>query len=245
MKKTLFVLIIFCSVGCKQGQQKNLQLHTTLQPVSIPAIPYATIKSSIAAKRKLYAAKYQALSMFDKKENLDEINNYWVNSIGNDLYNKWQGTAWDYNGTTTEPQKGAIACGYFVTTILKDMGLNISRQKLAVCPSSQMMRSLAPKQRLKNLAYLDYNDFCRSLNEFGKGVYIIGLDYHTGIIVNDGKQCWFIHSNYIRRQGVMKEAIEHCSALQSSRTRWLISLTNDKDFLFRWLHGQQLLRMHE
>jgi hypothetical protein len=84
---------------------------------------------------------------------------------------------------------------------------------------------------------MDYRSFNDKLTELGKGVYIIGLDFHTGFIVNDGKENWFIHSNYIGRKGVTKEAIMNSDALKASKTRWLISLTNDKSFLERWLKG--------
>src|SRR5258708_39558918 len=110
------------------------------------------------------------------------------------------------------------------------MDLTIPRNKLAVCPSAVMMHSITPHQKLKNLSYLSYTDFDDILKLYGKGVYIIGLDFHTGFIVNDGTENWFIHSNYIDRQGVMKERVLYSAALRSSKTRWMISLTNDKDF---------------
>ena len=115
------------------------------------------------------------------------------------------------------------------------MGLKVNRRKLSVCASSQMMKSLVPKQPLKNISWLSYPDFNEKLKDFGKGVYIIGLDFHTGFIVNDGKENWFIHSNYINRKGVTKEAVINSAAFQSSKTRWVVSLTGDKDFLQRWL----------
>ena len=237
MKNGIVVLIILGIAGCKQPQENKTQVQAAHQQLNAHTRTYEEIKKAIIAKRKLYAGKYSTLSMLDKTASTDEITNYWVATVGTDLYNEWEGTPWDFNGITTEPRQGTIACGYFVSTILKDMGLNISRQKLAVCPSSEMMRSLTPKQQLKNLSYLSYEDFCKALDHFGKGVYIIGLDFHTGIIVNDGKQCWLIHSNYIRHKGVMKEPVLNCAALRSSKTRWLISLTGDKKFLFRWLHS--------
>ena len=112
---------------------------------------------------------------------LEEIKKIWVNTISNDLYQEWKNTPWDFNGTTTKPGQGNIACGYFVATILRDMGLEINRIKLSVCASSQMMKSLVPKQPLKNISNLGYSDFNEKLKEYGKGVYIIGLDFHTGL----------------------------------------------------------------
>jgi hypothetical protein len=70
-----------------------------------------------------------------------------------------------------------------------------------------------------------------------QGVYVIGLDFHTGFIVNDGTENWFIHSNYIGRKGVTREPVSTSAALNASKTKWLVSLTQDQDFLQRWLRG--------
>ncbi|HEY1086629.1 MAG TPA: hypothetical protein VGE37_03005, partial [Archangium sp.] len=34
----------------------------------------------------------------------------------------WAGTVWDFNGTSTVPGEGKIACGYDVTTVLEQAG---------------------------------------------------------------------------------------------------------------------------
>jgi hypothetical protein len=165
------------------------------------------------------------------------MNDFWVNAISVDLYTKWKGTPWDFNGHTMHPQQGTIACGYFVSTLLKDMGLPINRSKLAICPSSVMMRSLVPGKPLKNYSGLDEQSFNDKLKYLGKGVYVVGLDFHTGFIVNDGNENWFIHSNYIGRKGVTREPVLGSAALNVSKTKWLVSLTQDKDFLQKWLRG--------
>jgi hypothetical protein len=169
--------------------------------------------------------------------NLEVITSYWVNTLLNDFYLKWAGTPWDFNGTTERPGKGSIACGYFVTTLLRDMGVPIQRVRLAVCPSSQMMKSLVPGQKPANLSLLSYAAFNERISKHGKGVYIIGLDFHTGFIINDGTQNWFLHSNYIGRKGVTRETVLSSEALKSSKTRLMVCLTSDIGFLSRWLRS--------
>jgi hypothetical protein len=195
------------------------------------------LKSEIEESRKQFSILYMQSDTLGKKGLFEEIKNYWVNAIGNDLYQYWKNTPWDFNGTTIKPGQGTIACGFFVATLLQDMQLKVNRRKLSVCASSQMMKSLVPKQQLKNISRLSYADFNEKLKDYGKGVYIIGLDFHTGFIVNDGKENWFIHSNYINRKGVIKETVMNAAALKSSKTRWIVSLTGDKYFLQRWLNG--------
>lgn len=171
----------------------------------------------------------------DNKEAKYLLTDYWVQNIADSLFCYWKNTPWDFNGTSTIPQQGTIACGYFVTTILQHMGVKLERIKLSICPSSRMMQKLTPGQKLLNLSYLNVPDFEKRLRDAGKGIYIIGLDYHTGFIVNDGDNVWFIHSNYIQRKGVVKENVLKSSALNASKTKWLVSLTGDAGFIKRWL----------
>jgi hypothetical protein len=232
-------LILFIAaigfVRCSQskGEKNSSQQQLTSYPDSLQQKTYAEIKEDIAAKRKKFATLYPVLT--DTAQKL--INEFWVHSISHDLYSQWEGTPWDFNVITREPRKGAIACGYFVNTLLQAMDCKINRVKLSVCPSSEMMKSLVPHQKLKNLSYLSYDIFNDMLRRWGNDVYIVGLDFHTGFIVHEGQDNWFIHSNYIGRKGVTKEAVLASEALRFSKTRWLISLTKDREFLEKWLRG--------
>jgi hypothetical protein len=98
-----------------------------------------------------------------------------------------------------------------------------------------MMKELTSKRDIKNLSSLNYSDFTDWLHRYGKSVFIIGLDYHTAFIVNDGKECWFIHSNYIYKIGVIKEPVTESTALKASKTRYITCLTDNEKFLRNWL----------
>ncbi|GEN77614.1 hypothetical protein [Chryseobacterium hagamense] len=45
-------------------------------------------------------------------------------------------------------------------------------------------------------------------------VYIVGLDFHT----RQNKDTYFIHSNYIHNEGVIKEPTKNSKALNASKT---------------------------
>ena len=47
-------------------------------------------------------------------------------TIHNGIPGYWIGTVWDFNGVTRTPKQGAIACGYFVTNVLTDLGFKIN-----------------------------------------------------------------------------------------------------------------------
>lgn len=239
MKFTPVFLFLLVLIGCIFSENEMQLQSAPSQPTvdSFTAKTYDEVKQEIDQSRLKFYSRYTQSNEGQRKKLQDEIIDYWVIAIGTDLYSYWIDTPWDFNGTTVIPKKGSIACGYFVTTILQHMGLKIDRIKLAICASSVMMKSLVPNQRLTNLGYLNYDEFSEKLNEYGEGVYIIGLDYHTGFIINDGTDTWFLHSNYIGRKGVVKEKIMTSSALQASKTRWIVSLTANKGFLIRWLKG--------
>jgi hypothetical protein len=235
MRIIIPVALAFCLFSCRFSGNEKQQVQSQFGPQcnSVPERSYTELKDDISEKRKQFAVKYSSVTLTVQVE----ISDYWINAISNEIYSKWQNTPWDFNGIATEPQQGTIACGYFVTTILRDMDLRLNRIKLSTCASSEMMKSLTPQQKIKNLSYLSYSDFNDAVKAFGKGVYIIGLDFHTGFIVNDGTENLFIHSNYIGRKGVTKETVLSSAALKASKTRWLVSLTSDKNFLQRWLKG--------
>ena len=67
--------------------------------------------------------------------------------IAETIITNWIGTKWDFNGVSEEQKKFTIACGYFVTTVLRDAGFQIARSKLAQCASEQMIRSLVQPEK--------------------------------------------------------------------------------------------------
>ena len=229
MSLVYLILLFFLSCQSNQPEKPIIPVAPGREIQNKPRhLTYAELVEDISARRKSFKGKN-----FDKQA----LTDFWVRSLSSDLYEKWKDTPWDFNGTATEPGKGKIACGFFVTTVLRDMDLTINRTKLAVCASSVMMKAVVPAQKLQNLSHLSYDRFNDSIKQLGKGVYITGLDYHTGFIVNDGSENWFIHSNYIERKGVVKELVKDSRALKSSKTRWVVSMTGDVSFLKRWVAG--------
>ena len=142
-----------------------------------------------------------------------------TNSICDSLIPCWYGTAWNFYGTSETPGKGNIACGYFVTTIIRDAGLPVKRVKMAQCASEEMIRNLCEKTSIKRYRNKNLNEFVAAIKLMGYGLYIIGLDNHTGFIYNDGKEIYFIHSSYATPKCVIKEIANSSSVLASSKYR--------------------------
>ena len=45
--------------------------------------------------------------------------------IIDEIFSAWIGTRWDFDGTSQTPREGRIACGYFVSTVLRDAGFDV------------------------------------------------------------------------------------------------------------------------
>ena len=131
----------------------------------------------------------------------------------------WYGTPWNFYGTSETPGKGTIACGYFVTTVLRDAGLNSNRIKLAQVASEEMIKSLCEKSTITRFSNKSIDEFVRAIKKMGEGLYITGLDSHTGFIYNDGAEVYFIHASYITPKCVVKEIAISSSILASSKYR--------------------------
>ncbi|MDQ8141729.1 hypothetical protein [Chryseobacterium sp. CFS15] len=149
------------------------------------------------------------------KKTAEEKKSYLFKFINYDVPNYWMGTPWSFNGTSREPQKSTIACGYFVTNTLTDFGFDINRTYLAQQASSVMIKKLC-----KNIKYFSSREDLEKyiLSENKNQVYIVGLDFHTGFITRDNKDTYFIHSNYIKNKGVVKELTQASQALNASKT---------------------------
>ncbi|WP_294286059.1 hypothetical protein [uncultured Chryseobacterium sp.] len=168
-------------------------------------------KATPTGKRLEYKEFLETIGKKDRSQK----STYLFRFINNDVPQYWQGTTWSFAGTSREPRKGSIACGYFVTNTLSDYGFGLNRTFLAQQASSVMIKKLCTDIR--------YFTKRQDLEKYILGkkknqVYIVGLDFHTGYITRENKDTYFIHSNYIRNEGVIKEPTKNSKALNASKT---------------------------
>ena len=79
------------------------------------------------------------------------------------------------------------------------------------------------------------DDFMAYLKLNGFGLYIVGLDNHTGFIFNDGLDIWFIHSSILGTRDVQKEKAAGSSILQKSKYRIVGKISADEIVLENWI----------
>jgi hypothetical protein len=195
------------------------KLSATASDTTEHRVPYQEFLKEIQIKKKTITnsneAKRFLFEIFDQK-----IPQYWT------------GTAWDFNGVSRQPNQGSIACGYFVTNTLTDAGFDIQRVKLAQSVSSEMINQLCVNiKRFSNFDELLKHIRVQSDNS----IFIIGLDFHTGFMLKTENEIYFLHSNYINKQGVIKEAADKSLALKSSKSFMIGSLTDNVALIKKWM----------
>jgi hypothetical protein len=197
---------------------------------------YKEVIAKLEGERVALASRYQqAVSSAQKADVMAQARTFVTRSIYTEIFPSWYGTAWDFNGTTEVPQQGKIACGYFVSTVLRDAGWKVQRARLAQQASENIILSLTTDLHVKRFRRVAISDFVNAVKKWGPGIYVVGLDIHTGFIVNTGAEVYFIHSSYVEPYTVVREKASESKILASSNYRVLGKLTADDVFIEKWL----------
>lgn len=183
------------------------------------------------------ANKYFNLDSSFKENHLDSIGEIFTKQLLNRIIPHWYGTPWDFEGHTSIPNKGEIACGYFVSTTLRDMGLNLNRYKLAQKAPIYEAKSIAID--LINFKEFDHDSIFKFINEIKSGLYFVGLDNHVGYLWINNGIAYFIHSNYITGV-VMTELATESDAFYSS-VYYISEISKNRELMEKWLTRDTML----
>ena len=205
----------------------------------LPAAHYADSLAAVELRRAHLWKRYQQSTDEERRAVLADAQNLMRRSVVGSVIPFWFGTSWDFNGTSETPGHGAIACGYFVTTVLRDSGFRIERAGLAQLPSETMIRSLVDAPHIRRYSDAPIDCFVASVREWGTGLYLVGLDCHTGFIVCEEGDVAFLHSAFAEPFSVVCEDAEESLILAASRYRVLGKLTADPELARRWLAGER------
>lgn len=191
------------------------------------------VNAQASAIKTRYATANDSVRSLLEAEANDLLFHSLTDSAG--VFDHWMGTAWDFNGITTEPLKDAIACGYFVSTPLQQLGFNLNRYRLAQQYSHSIVNSLCATGSIKK--YNDIEKVLQRVKSKADQLYVVGLDYHVGFLANIKGEAWFIHSDFYTVQ-VVKEKAADSPALNSSQLFVLGNLLGDNHVLVqKWLKG--------
>ncbi len=119
--------------------------------------------------------------------------------------------------------------------MLRDAGWKVQRARLAQQASENIILSLTAERYIKRFRRASIGDFVNAVKEWGPGIYVVGLDIHTGFIVNNSDEVYFIHSSYVEPFAVVKEKALDSKILQASQYRVLGKITADDELVEKWL----------
>lgn len=220
----LFLLLLLFTAACgnhspkQSGAEGPSPVINTTDAIP-PNVNTVFTTPAYTCNYELQKKRCQELFQHHKKKQQPATQRKLIAYIADSILPCWYGTPWDYNGTTEIPGQGKIACGYFVTTTLRDAGMKINRVKMAQCVSQNLLYDLCTDFKKFSNKPLPY--FVKEIEKSGYGLYIVGLDNHTGYIYHDGNDIWFIHSGVLPPRCTLKEKAIHSETLRRSVYRVL------------------------
>jgi hypothetical protein len=154
------------------------------------------------------------------------------------IFPAWYGTAWDFNGTSETPRRGKIACGYFVSTTLRDLGINLNRYRIAQLYSHDIVRRLAVKTQTFSSVSATLEAIGR---EPGEALYVVGLDQHVGFLVRLASgELRFVHSSYGTPSEVISEVAKDSEIFSQSKKFVLGRLDEPRGLVEKWLMNSRI-----
>jgi len=202
---------------------------------------YNLAKTELETKRQGLVQVYlQAKQEKERQEVLKQAAVLLKTYLEERLIPAWLGTPYDFNGCAQVPQTGSIACGVFITTVLKDAGFNIERIALGIRPAEEIIKNLVEENYIYRFSYKTGGEFLGLLRSYPQGIYLVGLDTHIGFLINDEEGCFFIHSSRLSSLGVVREEASKAYSLTNSSYRVMGLLNESPQLLRKWLLGERI-----
>jgi len=214
-----------------------LTLTGTAGPARADDAVYRAAVAELAAARAMLATAWTAADTAeDRAEVLQRARQTALDGVADELIPAWLGTPWDFHGTSETPGEGHIACGYFVSTILRDAGFGVERVRMAQQASELIILTLVGEDRVWRYRGQSRSAVGDAVEGHGDGLYVVGLDIHTGFLVVRDGAARFCHSSYMEPLQVVCEDPAAAPAFESSYR--VVGKLLDDPMLTRWLEGQ-------
>lgn len=200
-------------------------------------VTYKEIKSTVIQNRITYSNLYTTST--EKKKVIEKAQLEIKTILIDQIIPNWYGTKWSFEGHTEIPKSGNIACGYFVSTTLRDAGFKLNRFKLAQLNPLEEAKSISCGETITTIKNSSLTELKKHFLTLKDGIYFIGLDFHVGYILKEQQNVYIIHSNYINKQGVVKENIEKSKAASSS-IYYIVPISTNQKLLKKWILNKSL-----
>jgi hypothetical protein len=217
---------------------KNAKFRTSKKNIDSIAISYSNTKISAAELRK------------SLKENLslgtisfDHVKTQFTNQLVDKIIPHWYGTPWSFGGHTAIPNQGKIACGYFISTTLRDMGMKLNRYTLAQKSPIDEAKMISCGAEIKTVTQDTPEKAFEEIDGLTKeGLYFIGFDEgHVGYLLKREGELLLIHSNYLAPISVCIEPLAAARVFKRFTTFHLVAISHNEVLLQRWLNNGAIL----
>lgn len=249
MKKArllLFCLLAISAIGTaawRLGPSFSIQVPSLefAPPRPQPdAAKYKTLCKEIETQRTALAERHRKAKTDAARRTVEDEARQVLETKLPEMMRCWLGTPWDFNGISTTPGEGKIACGYFVSTLLRDAGFRIERVRLAQQASQNIIGTFLDRSSFRISSNMPYDAFSKSVRDAEKGISIVGLDSHVAFLVNETEDFRMIHSSGASPWCVVDESSAEAVVLQQSKYRVVGHLTSDRNVLRKWLRGEAI-----
>lgn len=201
---------------------------------------YRAAQSHLIGLRDSLATAYPKQGTEAKAKAIEFARKHLIRDLDKVMLPAWNGTTWDFNGTSLVPGEGKIACGYFITTVLRDAGFKLERAKMAQQASLFIIRSLTPAAERKDWSYLTPAQFETKVKTLPKGLYVLGLDIHTGFILHRADGIFFIHASYMQPAEVKREIAADSKVIGASK-RFVLGRVDNEWLLDKWIRSEAII----
>jgi hypothetical protein len=198
----------------------------------VDAASYATTKADIGQLRQGLGEKLRQGDI-----SFDQIKVEFTNHLVNKIIPHWYGTPWSFEGHTAVPNQGEIACGYFISTTLRDMGLRLNRYKLAQQSPIDEAKIISCGANINSVVQESPEKAFEEIDRLTQeGLHFIGFDTgHVGYLLKRKGELFLIHSNYFSPGSVCMEPLKTSRVFNSFSTFHLVDISNNEVLIQRWL----------
>lgn len=220
-----------------QASKEHGMVHMPSDPDTL-SYTYDHAKLSIGELRKCLGEQFK-----EGQISMEGVKNEFTMNLVEGLIPHWYGTPWSFGGHTATPKQGKIACGYFISTTLRDMGLRLNRYKLAQKSPIDEAMAISCGSEIYSVDQEDHEEAYREIDNLTReGLYFIGFDTgHVGYLLKREGKLLLIHSNYLAPIAVCMEDLKDSRVFKSYTKFHLVDITHNKILLQRWLNDSHVL----
>lgn len=174
---------------------------------------------------------------------LETIKAAFTDQLVDKIIPHWYGTPWSFGGHTAVPNQGKIACGYFISTTLRDMGVKLDRYRLAQKSPIDEAKMISCGTAIEKVVQETPEKAHEEIDNITQeGLYFIGFDEgHVGYLLKREGELFLIHSNYLAPVSVCMEPLKESQVFKKFDTFYLVAISHNETLLQHWLDDKAVL----